>query len=56
MEIFLDSHLIFPEIPVHYETQSFTAEFRKPATIETAVTEILSGLFMLNARRRNFFY
>jgi hypothetical protein len=45
MEIFLDSHLVFPEIPVHCETRRFTAEFTKPATGETAVTETLSGLF-----------
>ena len=45
MEIFLDSHLVFPEIPVHYETRRFTAEFTKPVTGETAVTVTLSGLF-----------
>lgn len=55
IEIFLDSHLVFPEIPAHYETQRFTAEFIKPTTSETAVTEILSGLFTVECAPTSIF-
>jgi hypothetical protein len=54
MEIFLGNYLVFPEIPVHYETRRFTAEFTKPATGETAVAETLSGLFSAQCSPTSF--